>query len=185
MQKKITSPFSDKTIADLKAGDQVLISGVMYVGRDSAHKRLVEAMNKGDKLPFDVKGQVIYYMGPSPTKPGNVIGSAGPTTSGRMDAYTPRMLEAGLKGMVGKGLRTKDVKDAIKKYKGVYLASVGGAAALIAKSIVKSEIIAYEELGPEALLRIEVKDFPAIVINDMYGGDLYEEGKAKYRQHIA
>jgi len=185
MQKKITSPFSDKTIADLKAGDQVLISGVMYVGRDAAHKRLVDALNKGDKLPFDVKGQVIYYMGPSPTKPGKIIGSSGPTTSGRMDAYTPRMLEAGLKGMVGKGLRTKDVKDAIKKYKAVYLASVGGAAALIAKRIVKSEIIAYEELGPEALLRVEVKDFPAIVINDMYGGDLYEEGKAKYRKQIS
>ncbi len=185
MQKKITSPFNDKTIADLKAGDQVLISGVMYVGRDAAHKRLVEALNKGDKMPFDVKGQVIYYMGPSPTKPGNVIGSAGPTTSGRMDAYTPRMLEAGLKGMVGKGLRTKDVKDAIKKYKAVYLASVGGAAALIAKRIVKSEIIAYEELGPEALLRIEVRDFPAIVINDMHGGDLYEEGKAKYRKQMS
>jgi fumarate hydratase subunit beta len=185
MQKKITSPFNDKTIEGLKAGDQVLISGVMYVGRDAAHKRLVEALNKGDKMPFDVKGQVIYYMGPSPTKPGNVIGSAGPTTSGRMDAYTPRMLEAGLKGMVGKGLRTKDVKDAIKKYKAVYLASVGGAAALIAKRIVKSEIIAYEELGPEALLRIEVKDFPAIVINDMYGGDLYEEGKAKYRKQMS
>jgi len=185
MQKKITSPFNDKTIADLKAGDQVLISGVMYVGRDAAHKRLVETLNKGDKMPFDVKGQVIYYMGPSPTKPGNVIGSSGPTTSGRMDAYTPRMLEAGLKGMVGKGLRTKEVKDAIKKYKAVYLAGVGGAAALIAKRIVKSEIIAYEELGPEALLRIEVKDFPAIVINDMYGGDLYEEGKAKYRKQIS
>jgi len=185
MQKKITSPFNDKTIADLKAGDQVLISGVMYVGRDAAHKRLVETMNKGEKMPFDVKGQVIYYMGPSPTKPGNVIGSSGPTTSGRMDAYTPRMLEAGLKGMVGKGLRTKDVKDSIKKYKAVYLASVGGAAALIAKRIVKSEIIAYEELGPEALLRIEVKDFPAIVINDMYGGDLYEEGKAKYRKQMS
>jgi fumarate hydratase subunit beta len=185
MQKKITSPFNDKTIADLKAGDQVLISGVMYVGRDAAHKRLVEALNKGDKMPFDVKGQVIYYMGPSPTKPGKVIGSSGPTTSGRMDAYTPRMLEAGLKGMVGKGLRTKDVKDAIKKYKAVYLASVGGAAALIAKRIVKSEIIAYEELGPEALLRVEVKDFPAIVINDMYGGDLYEEGKAKYRKQMS
>jgi fumarate hydratase subunit beta len=185
MQKKITSPFNDKTIADLKAGDQVLISGVMYVGRDAAHKRLVETMNKGEKMPFDIKGQVIYYMGPSPTKPGNVIGSSGPTTSGRMDAYTPRMLEAGLKGMVGKGLRTKEVKDAIKKYKAVYLAGVGGAAALIAKRIVKSEIIAYEELGPEALLRIEVKDFPAIVINDMYGGDLYEEGKAKYRKQIS
>jgi fumarate hydratase subunit beta len=185
MQKKITSPFNDKTIADLKAGDQVLISGVMYVGRDAAHKRLVETLNKGDKMPFDVKGQVIYYMGPSPTKPGKVIGSSGPTTSGRMDAYTPRMLEAGLKGMVGKGLRTKDVKDAIKKHKAVYLAGVGGAAALIAKRIVKSEIIAYEELGPEALLRIEVKDFPAIVINDMYGGDLYEEGKAKYRKQMS
>jgi fumarate hydratase subunit beta len=185
MQKKITSPFNDKTIADLKAGDQVLISGVMYVGRDAAHKRLVETLNKGDKMPFDVKGQVIYYMGPSPTKPGKVIGSSGPTTSGRMDAYTPRMLEAGLKGMVGKGLRTKDVKDEIKKHKAVYLAGVGGAAALIAKRIVKSEIIAYEELGPEALLRIEVKDFPAIVINDMYGGDLYEEGKAKYRKQMS
>jgi len=184
MQKKITSPFNDKTIADLKAGDQVLISGVMYVGRDAAHKRLVETMNKGEKMPFDVKGQVIYYMGPSPTKPGNVIGSSGPTTSGRMDAYTPRMLEAGLKGMVGKGLRTKDVKDSIKKYKAVYLASVGGAAALIAKRIVKSEIIAYEELGPEALLRIEVKDFPAIVINDMYGGDLYVEGRKEYERKV-
>ncbi|MEA1958642.1 MAG: Fe-S-containing hydro-lyase [Chloroflexota bacterium] len=185
MQKNITSPFDDKTIADLKAGDQVLITGVMYVGRDAAHKRLVEALDRGDKLPFDVEGQTIYYMGPSPTKPGNVIGSAGPTTSGRMDAYTPRMLEAGLKAMIGKGLRTGAVKESIKKNKAVYLASVGGAAALIAKSIVKSEVIAYEELGPEALLRIEVDNFPAIVINDMHGGDLYEEGKARYKQEVA
>jgi fumarate hydratase subunit beta len=185
MTKKITSPMSEDVIKGLKAGDQVLISGVVYVGRDAAHKRLVEALDRGDKLPFEVKGQTIYYMGPSPTKPGKVIGSAGPTTSGRMDAYTPRMLEAGLKAMIGKGLRSPEVKEAIKKHKAVYLASTGGAAALIAKSIIKSQVIAYEELGPEALLRLEVKDFPAVVINDCHGGDLYQEGKAKYAKSIA
>ncbi|MGB3128746.1 MAG: fumarate hydratase C-terminal domain-containing protein, partial [Dehalococcoidia bacterium] len=134
-----------------------------------------------DELPFDIKGQTIYYMGPSPTKPGHVIGSAGPTTSGRMDAYTPRLLSVGLKAMIGKGLRSDAVKEAIKEYKAVYFATVGGAAALIAKSITKSDIVAYEELGPEAILRLEVKDFPAVVINDMHGGDLYQEGKAKYK----
>jgi fumarate hydratase subunit beta len=185
MTKKITSPMSEDVIKGLKAGDQVLISGVVYVGRDAAHKRLVEALDRGDKLPFEVKGQTIYYMGPSPTKPGKVIGSAGPTTSGRMDAYTPRMLEAGLKAMIGKGLRSPEVKEAIKKHQAVYLASTGGAAALIAKSIIKSQVIAYEELGPEALLRLEVKDFPAVVINDCHGGDLYQEGKAKYARSIA
>jgi len=185
MTKKITSPISEDVIKGLKAGDQVLISGVVYVGRDAAHKRLVEALDRGDKLPFDVKGQTIYYMGPSPTKPGKVIGSAGPTTSGRMDAYTPRMLEAGLKAMIGKGLRSPEVKEAIKKHRAVYLASTGGAAALIAKSIIKSQIIAYEELGPEAILRLEVKDFPAVVINDCHGGDLYQEGKAKYARSVA
>jgi fumarate hydratase subunit beta len=185
MTKKITSPMSEDVIKGLKAGDQVLISGVVYVGRDAAHKRLVEALDRGDKLPFEVKGQTIYYMGPSPTKPGKVIGSAGPTTSGRMDAYTPRMLEAGLKAMIGKGLRSPEVKEAIKKHKAVYLASTGGAAALIAKSIIKSQIIAYEELGPEAILRLEVKDFPAVVINDCHGGDLYQEGKAKYARSVA
>jgi fumarate hydratase subunit beta len=178
--KKITSPISDDVIENLSAGDQVLISGVIYVGRDAAHKRLVEALDRGDKLPFDIKGQTVYYMGPSPTKPGQVIGSAGPTTSGRMDAYTPRLLSVGLKAMIGKGLRSDAVKEAIKEFKAVYFATVGGAAALIAKSITKSEIIAYEELGPEAILRLEVKDFPAVVINDMYGGDLYQEGKVKY-----
>jgi fumarate hydratase subunit beta len=185
MTKKITSPMSEDVIKGLKAGDQVLISGVVYVGRDAAHKRLVEALDRGDKLPFEVKGQTIYYMGPSPTKPGKVIGSAGPTTSGRMDAYTPRMLEAGLKAMIGKGLRSPEVKEAIKKHRAVYLASTGGAAALIAKSIIKSQVIAYEELGPEAILRLEVKDFPAVVINDCHGGDLYQEGKAKYAKSIA
>ena len=185
MQKNITSPIDDSTIESLHAGDQVLISGVMYVGRDAAHKRLVETLDKGGEMPFDVKGQTIYYMGPSPTKPGHVIGSAGPTTSGRMDAYTPRMLEAGLKAMIGKGLRSPDVKEAIKKHKAVYFAATGGAAALIARSITKSETIAYEELGPEAVLRLEVKDFPAVVINDCHGGDLYQEGKAKYAKTAA
>lgn len=185
MTKKITSPISEDVIKELKAGDQVLISGVVYVGRDAAHKRLVEALDRGDKLPFEVKGQTIYYMGPSPTKPGKVIGSAGPTTSGRMDAYTPRMLEAGLKAMIGKGLRSPEVKEAIKKHRAVYLASTGGAAALIAKSITNSQVIAYEELGPEAILRLEVKDFPAVVINDCHGGDLYQEGKAKYARSVA
>ncbi|UCG82857.1 MAG: Fe-S-containing hydro-lyase [Dehalococcoidia bacterium] len=181
MTESITSPIDAGVIEKLRAGDQVLISGVVYVGRDAAHKRLVEALDKGDKLPFDIAGQTIYYMGPSPTKPGHVIGSAGPTTSGRMDAYTPRLLSVGLRAMIGKGARTEAVKEAIKQYKAVYLAAVGGAGALTSKSIIKSDVVAYEELGPEAVLRLEVKDFPAVVVNDAYGGDLYREGKAKYR----
>jgi len=179
--ERITSPISTDIIEKLRAGDQVLISGVIYVGRDAAHKRLIEALDKGEQLPFDIQGQTIYYMGPSPTKPGHVIGSAGPTTSGRMDAYTPRLLSVGLRAMIGKGLRSEAVKEALKKHRGVYLAAVGGAAALIAKSITKAQTIAYEDLGPEAILRLEVKDFPAVVINDMYGGDLYQEGKAQYQ----
>ncbi|MEE9400406.1 MAG: Fe-S-containing hydro-lyase [Dehalococcoidia bacterium] len=179
--RKITSPISADVRENLRAGDQVLISGVIYVGRDAAHRRLVEALDRGDKLPFDLQGQTIYYMGPSPTKPGHVIGSAGPTTSGRMDAYTPRLLAAGLKAMIGKGSRSEAVKEAIKEYKAVYFAAAGGAAVLIAKSITKAETIAYQELGPEAILRLEVKDFPAVVINDTQGGDLYQEGKAKYQ----
>jgi fumarate hydratase subunit beta len=154
----------------------------MYVGRDSAHKRIVEALDQGKPLPFDIRGQTIYYMGPSPAKPGQVIGSAGPTTSGRMDSYSPRLMAEGLKGMVGKGMRSPAVKEAMKKYRAVYFAAIGGAGALISKAIKKSDVIAYEELGAEALLRIEVADFPVIVINDIYGGDLYEEGKAKYRK---
>ncbi|HWR70422.1 MAG TPA: Fe-S-containing hydro-lyase [Dehalococcoidia bacterium] len=182
MPKRIALPLTDETVASLKAGDDVLLSGIMYVGRDSAHKRIVEAMDQGKPLPFDIRGQTIYYMGPSPAKPGKVIGSAGPTTSGRMDSYSPRLMAEGLKGMVGKGMRTSTVKEAMKKYKAVYFAAIGGAGALISKAIKKSEVIAYEELGAEALLRIEVADFPVIVINDVYGGDLYEEGKAKYRK---
>jgi fumarate hydratase subunit beta len=159
----------------------VLLSGVLYVARDAAHKRMLEALDRGEPLPFDIRGQTIYYMGPSPAKPGQPIGSAGPTTSSRMDGYTPRLLAEGLRGMVGKGARLPAVRDAIKKYKAVYLAPIGGIGALISKSIVKSDVIAYEDLGPEAVLRLEVKDLPATVINDIHGGDLYEEGKAKYR----
>ena len=179
---KITTPLTDEVIEKLRAGDKVEITGIIYVGRDAAHKRFMEALDKGEPLPFDPKGQIIYYMGPSPAPPGKPIGSAGPTTSYRMDPYTPRMLEQGLKGMIGKGNRGPEVKEALKKYKAVYFAATGGAAALIANSIKKAEVIAYEELGPEALRRLEVEDFPVIVVNDIYGGDAYEEGKAKYRE---
>jgi len=181
MVKKVTLPLTDETLKDLRAGDDVLLSGVMYVARDAAHKRMVEALEQGKPLPFDIKGQTIYFMGPSPAKPGQVIGSAGPTTSGRMDSYSPRLIAEGLKGMIGKGMRSPAVKDAMVKYKAVYFAAIGGAGALISRSIKKSEVIAYEELGAEAVRRLEVKDFPATVINDIYGGDLYEAGKAKYR----
>ena len=182
MAKRIALPLTDDTLQGLRAGDDVLLSGTMYVGRDSAHKRIVEALDQGKPLPFDIRGQTIYYMGPSPAKPGQALGSAGPTTSGRMDSYSPRLMAEGLRGMVGKGMRTPAVKEAMKKYRAVYFAAIGGAGALISKAIKKSDVIAYEELGAEALLRIEVADFPAIVINDIYGGDLYEEGKAKYKK---
>jgi len=179
--KEVKLPLTGKAIEDLHAGENVLLSGILYVARDAAHKRLLEALDKGQPLPFEIAGQTIYYMGPSPARPGQVIGAAGPTTSGRMDIYTPRLLEAGLKGMIGKGNRSKAVKEAIIKYKAVYFAAIGGAGALISKSIRKSEIIAYPELGAEALLKLEVDHFPATVINDIYGEDLYESGKARYR----
>ena len=179
--KKITLPLTDEIVKDLKAGDNLLLSGVMYVGRDTAHKRMVEALDQGKPLPFDIKGATMYYMGPSPARPARIIGSAGPTTSGRMDAYSPRLIAEGLKGMVGKGPRSKAVKDAMVKDKAVYLGAIGGAGAIISRSIKKAEVVAYEELGAEALRRLEVEDFPVTVINDIYGGDLYQEGKAKYQ----
>ena len=179
--KTITTPLTAETVAGLKSGDAVSITGIVYVGRDAAHKRLVEALDRGENLPFDVKGQIIYYMGPSPAKPGQPIGAAGPTTSYRMDAYAPRLMAQGLIGMIGKGNRSPAVKEAIKKYRGVYFASIGGAGALLSKAIKKSETVAYEDLGAEAILRLEVVDFPVVVINDIYGGDLYEEGKRKWR----
>jgi len=159
-----------------------LISGVIYTARDAAHHRLVQALEKGDRLPFDLNGQTLYYMGPSPAKLGQVIGSAGPTTSERMDIYTPRLIAAGIKAMIGKGNRSQAVKEAIKQYKAVYLAAIGGAGALIAKSIKQAEVIAYEDLGVEAILRLNVENFPAIVANDIYGEDLFEQGKARYQK---
>lgn len=181
MAKKITLPLTDEILKDLRAGDNLLLTGVIYVARDAAHKRMIEALDQGKPLPFDIKGATIYYMGPSPARPGRVIGSAGPTTSGRMDPYTPRLIAEGLKGMIGKGQRSQAVKDAMVKYKAVYLGAIGGAGAIISKSIKKAEVIAYEELGAEAVRRLEVEDFPVTVINDIYGGDLYEEGRAKYQ----
>jgi len=178
--KRITLPLTDEILKDLKTGDSLSLTGAIYVARDVAHKRMVEALDQGKPLPFDVKGATIYYMGPTPARLGRVIGAAGPTTSGRMDAYAPRLMAEGLKGMVGKGLRSKAVKDAMVKHRAVYLGAIGGAGAIISKSIKKAEIVAYEELGAEALRRLEVEDFPVTVVNDIYGGDLYEEGKAKY-----
>jgi len=179
----LTPPLTDEDILQLHAGDQVYLTGIIYTGRDAAHKRLVELLDQGRDLPVDLKGQVIYYVGPSPAKPGQAIGSAGPTTSYRMDPYAPRLMrEAGLKLMIGKGSRNQEVKDAIVETKGAYLAAVGGAAALIAKRIKKAEIVAYEDLGPEAIRRLEVENLPAIVVNDCYGNDLYEEGAARFRE---
>ena len=180
----IESPVDESTIKNLKTGDQVLISGVIYVARDEAHKRMADALDHGKPLPFSLKGQTIYYMGPAPARPGQVIGSAGPTTSGRMDAYSPRLLAEGLKVMIGKGRRSQAVKYAVKKYRAVYLAATGGAGALISKSIKKAEVIAYPELGAEAVLRLEVEHFPAVVVNDIYGGDLYQEGQVRYRSSV-
>lgn len=181
---KITAPLDEATVKRLRAGDQVLITGVIYSARDAAHKRLVEALNRGEKPPLDLKSQVIYYMGPSPAKPGQAIGSAGPTTSGRMDTYAPRLMQEGMKGMIGKGDRAQAVKDAMQKYGAVYFAAIGGAGALISQSIKKSEVVAYDDLGAESIRRLEVEDFPATVINDIYGSDLYQEGRAKYRSKL-
>jgi fumarate hydratase subunit beta len=178
---RLETPLTDEIVENLKAGDKVSFYGTLYTARDTAHKRLVEAMDRNESLPFDLEGQVIYYVGPSPAKPGKVIGSAGPTTSYRMDPYAERLMEQGVKGMIGKGKRSQEVVEAIKKHKCVYFAAVGGAAALIAESIKAVEIIAYEDLGPEAIRKLEVENFQAIVINDVNGNDLYEMGKEQYR----
>ena len=180
--KRIKAPFDDETARSLKAGDRVLISGVILAARDAAHKRLTEALDKGEKLPVDVRGAIIYYVGPSPAKPGHAVGSAGPTTSGRMDAYTPRLLDQGVKGMIGKGYRSTEVVSAMKKHGVPYLAAVGGAGALIAQSIKKYTVLAYEDLGPEAVAAMEVEDFPAIVVIDSTGNNYYEQGQAPYRE---
>jgi fumarate hydratase subunit beta len=181
LPKIVKLPLTAKVIAGLRTGDSVRLSGVMYTARDAAHKRMVEALEKGLPLPFEVKGQTIYYMGPAPAKPGRIIGSAGPTTSYRMDIYAPRLMEAGLKGMIGKGQRSQPVLDAIKMNKAVYFAAIGGIGALMSKRIIKAEVIAYADLGTEAIRKLEVEDFPVTVINDIYGGDLYQRGKARYK----
>jgi len=178
----LTTPLSDEDVSKLKAGDIVYLNGTLYTARDAAHKRLVDLINEGKELPFDLKGAVIYYVGPTPPKPGDPIGSAGPTTSYRMDPYAPILIEHGLKGMIGKGKRNQAVRDACAKHKAVYFGAVGGAAALIAKAIKKAEVIAYPELGPEAIRRIEVENFPVVVVNDTYGNDLYEEGRKQWEE---
>jgi fumarate hydratase subunit beta len=177
---KLTPPLSDEDVEGLQAGDRVLISGTIYTGRDAAHKRLVDLIQSGEVLPIEIKGQIIYYVGPSPAKPGMAVGAAGPTTSYRMDAYAPELIRLGLKGMIGKGARGQPVRDAMVKHKAVYFAAIGGAGALMAKAIKKAEVLAYDDLGPEAIRRLEVEDFPVIVVNDVQGNDLYEEGVKKY-----
>ena len=178
----IISPLDLKTVEKLTAGNQVLISGVIYTARDAAHKRIVQALDKGEELPFDLKGQTIYYMGPSPAKPGQVIGSAGPTTSSRMDRYTPRLIAEGIRAMIGKGERSSAVREAIGKDKAVYFVTIGGAGALLARSIKRVEVIAYEDLGAEAIFRLNVENFPAIVADDIYGDDLFEQSRLKYQR---
>ena len=178
--KKLRPPLGDAETLALKAGDCLLISGVLYTARDAAHEKMAALIRKGEPLPLDLNGQIIYYVGPTPAKPGQVIGSAGPTTSGRMDRYTPLLLAQGMKGCIGKGKRSAAVREALKKHKGVYLAAIGGAGAFLSKRIIKSEVIAYPELGAEAIHRLEVRDFPVTVINDPHGNDLYEEGIKPY-----
>lgn len=184
VEKKINTPLTYEKIKDLKIGDTILLSGTIYSARDAAHKRLIDLLDSGDELPINIKGEAIYYVGPSPTKEGQVIGAAGPTTSYRMDAYSPRLLDLGLKAMIGKGTRNQEVVDSIVKNKAIYLGAIGGAAALIAKSIVSSEIIAYEDLGAEAIRKMEVRDMPLIVIIDADGNNLYKEGQEAYLKSI-
>ena len=177
---KMTTPLTDEDVEKLRIGDIVYLNGIIYTARDAAHKRLVDLLEDGKELPFDLKGSVIYFVGPTPPKPGEPIGSAGPTTSYRMDSYSPILINKGQKGMIGKGKRSQEVKDACIRHKAVYFGATGGAGALIAKRIKKAEVIAYPELGPEAIRRLEVEDFPVTVVNDCYGGDLYEEGRKKW-----
>jgi len=178
---EVRLPLTDETIEELRAGDHVRLTGVIYTARDAAHKRLIEALDKEEALPVDIRGQVLYYVGPTPARPGRVIGAAGPTTSMRLNPYTPRLLEHGLKGAIGKGGRDRTVREAFKKYKAVYFLAVGGTGALLSKRVKSAEVVAYDDLGTEAVRRLEVEDFPVVVVNDMYGADLLEQGKAHYQ----
>jgi len=181
---RLSPPLTDKTIKSLVVGNLVLVNGVIYTARDSAHKRLMELLDAGQELPVDLQGQILYYVGPSPARPGRVIGAAGPTTSTRMDVYTPTLLKLGLKAMIGKGKRSPEVIAALQKYTAVYLGATGGAGALISKCIKAAEVVAFPDLGPEAIHRLEVEDFPTMVINDCHGGDLYELGRREYAREL-
>jgi fumarate hydratase subunit beta len=181
-RKRIRAPLSDDDVKQLEAGDVVLVSGVIYAARDAAHKRLLEMLDAGEELPFDPSGQIVYYVGPTPERPGKAIGSAGPTTASRMDAYTPRMLELGLKGIIGKGGRGPTVREALKEHTGVYMAALGGGGALAALQVRSQRVIAFEELGPEAIREMEVEDFPVWVVNDHEGRDFYAEAVAPWRK---
>jgi len=181
MAKIINTPLTPEVINNLMAGDRVLLNGIIYTGRDAAHKRLAELIEKGEELPMDIMNQTIYYVGPCPAKPGQVIGSAGPTTSGRMDSYAPLLMEHGLKGMIGKGIRNQQVVDSIIKYNAVYFAAIGGAGALLSEAIKEAEVIAFPDLGAEAIYKLRVENFPVIVIIDNKGNDLYKLGKEKYK----
>jgi fumarate hydratase subunit beta len=183
--KDVTTPLSDADVESLKAGDRVRISGVIYTARDAAHGRLFPLLEKGEKLPVDVKGALIYYTGPTPPRPGDAIGAAGPTTASRMDKFTPALLKAGLKGTIGKGYRGQVVKDALQQYRAVYMGSIGGAGAVLSQFITKAEVVAYEDLGTEAIRRLEVAGFPAIVLYDCHGGDLYQDGQKQYAREDA
>lgn len=182
---KLMPPLTDADVEALSIGDKVLVSGVIYTARDAAHKRLLDLLEAGKPLPMEIKGQILYYVGPSPARPGRVIGAAGPTTSYRMDSYAPTLIRLGLKAMIGKGKRSPEVIAALKEYKAVYLGATGGAGALISQCIKDAKVIAFPELGPEAIHRLEVEDLPAIVINDCRGRDLYEIGVAQYRRVTA
>jgi fumarate hydratase subunit beta len=179
---RVTTPLSEEQVVALRAGQWVLITGAVYTARDAAHRRMSEALERGEDLPFDVRGQVIYYVGPTPPPPGRVLGSAGPTTAGRMDRYAPRLLALGLKGMIGKGKRSPEVKAALQEHKAVYFGGIGGAGALASRHIKSAEMVACEDLGTEAIRRLEVEDFPAVVINDCHGGDAYEEARLRWRR---
>ncbi len=182
MSVKVETPLTDEVVRGLKAGDEVLLSGVVYTARDMAHQRLIEMVSRNETLPLKLEGAVIYYVGPAPAKPGRVIGSAGPTTSYRMDPFAPTLLKLGLKGMIGKGPRSEEVIESLKENCGIYFGATGGAAALISQSIVEAKIIAFDDLGTEALRELVVRDMPLIVINDCYGNDLYREGRSRYRK---
>jgi fumarate hydratase subunit beta len=183
--KDLRTPLTDADIQSLKSGDRVRITGVIYTARDAAHGRLMPLMEKGEKLPIDLKGSIIYYTGPSPARPGDVVGSIGPTTASRMDKFTPLLLKLGLKGTIGKGYRGQAVKDALKHHKGVYFGAIGGAGAVLSAFVKKLDVVAYEDLGTEAIRRLEVEGFPAIVVNDCHGGDLYQDGVKAYAREDA